>query len=113
MIFWHMREHRTGHLHCEKKISQKTNSHQSAVHTPEIGIHWHLMGLCRNVMIFWHTREHPYGTPVLLKKKIAPKQLSGTNSNSGTKYFVPLFSGTKCQNQKSLFGHPSSIRYRP
>ena len=42
-----------------------------------------------------------------------PSKTSGTNSISGTNYFVPLFSGTKCQNQKSLFGHPSSIRYCP
>ena len=43
------------------ELKPRLYSHQSAVHTPEIGIHWHLMGLCQNVMIFWHTREHHTG----------------------------------------------------
>ena len=111
MIFWHMREHPTGHLYSEKKISETEKSHQSAVHTPDIGIDCHLIGLCQNFMIFWHTREHPTGHLIAQKNKLC-KKTSGTNSNSGTKYFVPLFSGTKYQNQKSLFGHPSSLRYR-
>ena len=65
----------------------------------EIDIHWHLMGLCQNVMIFWHTREH-HTEHMYCEKKFARKKMNGTNSNSGTQYFVPLFSGTKCQNQK-------------
>ena len=62
--------------------------------------------------ILAHERT-PNETPDRRKKQNAPKKTSGTNSHSGTKYFVPLVSGTKCQNQKSLFGHSSSIRYRP
>ena len=47
----------------------------------------------------------PNGTPDRREKQLREKKTSGTNSNSGTKYFVPLFSGTKCQNQNPVFGH--------
>ena len=50
--------------------------------------------------------------PVQRKISLREKNEWYKISNNGTKTFVPLFSGTKCQNQKSLFGHPSSIRYR-
>ena len=45
----------------------------SAVHTTEISIHWHLMGLGWNFMIFWHTREHPTAHLYCEKKSLKTK----------------------------------------
>ena len=69
-----------------------------------------VMSECYDILA--HERT-PNGTPDRRETKLREKKTSGTKSNFGTKYFVPLFSGTKYQNQKLIFGHPSSIRYRP
>ena len=51
-------------------------THFSAVHTTEISIDWHLMGLCRNFMIFWRTREHPTAHLYSAKKKSEKQKIT-------------------------------------